>query len=133
MKKALLTALAVVFAALVYTLGSGFVKEGGAFIGEYTISPEGDSITMDVGVISSMGFIRKVSAAKQQQGTLCLDCYCAFGGINGAWGAKGTHTIPLSDDVTAIALYKSPNRYETVLVKDGEGNWQRASLELGGN
>jgi len=55
-----------------------------------------------------------------------LDCYNAFGGINGSIGAKTSYTLPLNEDTTMIAIYRNSNAYEEVLTKDRDGVWQRA-------
>ena len=80
-----------------YYIGSGFVKESAAYIENYTVSADGSEMTIDVGVAASMGYIRKVSVHQQDGGKLYLDCYSAFGGHGGSWGAKSTYTIPLDE------------------------------------
>ena len=120
---------AVVLLVAVYFVMPGFVKQGGVYIGDYSVSADGTELTVRVGVASSIGYVRKLSAAQQHGGKLYLDCYAAFGGINGAWGAKSQYTIPLAPDTETVALYRSPGCYEPVLVKDSAGVWQRASLQ----
>ena len=125
MKKVIIISAIVIIAIIgTYLIGSGFVKESEAFISDYTVSADGSEITIDVGVASSIGYVRKVSVHQQQGGKLYLDCYSAFGGINGSWGAKSTYTIPLDENTTTIALYRNNNCYDVVLEKDSEGVWQ---------
>lgn len=66
-----------------YILGSGFMKESSVFIEDYTVSSDGSKLTIEVGVASSIGYIRKVTIHQQERGKLYLNCYSAFGGING--------------------------------------------------
>jgi len=126
MKKAIIISAIVIIALIgTYLIGSGFLREGEVFIGDYTISADGSEITIDVGVASSIGYVRKVAVHQQEGGKLYLDCYSAFGGINGSWGAKSTYTIPLDENTTTIALWRNTNCYEVVLEKDDDGVWQR--------
>ena len=126
MKKVMIIS-AVVIVALIgtYLIGTGLLKESEAYISDYTVSADGSEITIDVGVASSIGYVRKVSVYQQQGGKLYLDCYSAFGGLNGSWGAKSTYTIPLDDNTTTIALYRNTNYYEVVLEKESDGVWRR--------
>ena len=53
-----------------------------------------------------------------------LKCYSAFGGINGAIGAKNKFVIPLSPKCEEIYLYTF-GKYKLVLQKDLETlEWQ---------
>ena len=126
MKKLLIPVLLVAVLAAAYLLGTGLRRESAAFITDYTVSPDGTQITLHVSVSSSAGYIRKVVPAQQHGGKLYLDCYAAFGGFNGSWGAKSSCTVPLDPDTKTIALYRAPNCYEVVLEKDISGQWQRA-------
>lgn len=126
MRKKIRIALAIIASLLlIYFVGSGFMKNGSAYISEYSISQDGREITMDIGVASSMGYIRKVAIHQQESGKLYIDCYSAFGGVNGSVGAKTSFTLPLDEDTTMIAIYRNANCYEEVLRKDADGTWQR--------
>mgnify|MGYP003300301899 CR=1 FL=1 len=126
MKKiAVITFTMIVALILIYLVSSGFRKETSAFIGEYSISEDGKEITMDIGVGSSIGYVRKAKIHKQEGGKLYMDCYSAFGGINGSIGAKKSFTLPLNEDTTIIAIYRNRNCYEEVLRKDADGVWRR--------
>ena len=72
-----------------------------------------------------MGYIRDVRVHQQYGGKLYLDCYSAFGGLNGSIGAKDTFSFELHDDTTIIAVYRNSNAYEEVLMKAKDGSWQR--------
>lgn len=74
-----------------------------------------------------MGYIRDVRIHQQEGGKLYLDCYAAFGGLNGSIGARDTFTFALDDDTSIIAIYRNPGCYEEVLTKVEDGSWQRAS------
>lgn len=127
MKKKIFAVLGIVIALiLIYFVGSGFMKNTSAIINDYSVSTDGKEITIKIGVSSSMGYIRDVSVHQQHGGKLYLDCYSAFGGVNGSIGAKDTFTFDLNDDTTIIAVYRNSNAYEEVLVKAEDGSWQRA-------
>lgn len=126
MKKTIMFIMsAVLVLGALYIFGSGFVKEGSAFIQDYSVSDDGASMTITVGVGSSAGHIRNVSVNQQQGGELYLDCISAFGGINGSIGAKNEFVIPLDKDTTVICLYRNHNAYEVVLEKGASGEWNK--------
>lgn len=121
-------ALAVIIALMtMYLVAPGFTKMGNVFIVDFSVSKDGSEMTITVGVSTSIGYVRKVSVHQQHGGKLYLDCYSAFGGINGSWGAKNEYTIQLDEDTEMIALYRSPNCYDPVLEKDANGEWQRVT------
>lgn len=121
-------ALAVIIALMtMYLVVPGFTKMGNVFIVDFSVSEDGSEMTVTVGVSSSIGYVRKVSEHQQQGGKLYLDCYSAFGGINGSWGAKSEYTIQIDEDTEMIALYRSADCYDPVLEKDANGEWQRVT------
>ena len=125
MKKKVFVAIATVLALIVmYFVGSGFMKNTSAIINDYRVSADGKEITLNIGVASSIGYIRDVKVRQQYGGKLYLDCYSAFGGLNGGIGAKESFTFELNDDTTIIAIYRNSNAYEEVLVKAEDGSWQ---------
>ena len=128
MKKKVFVAIATVLALVViYFVGSGFMKNTSAIINDYRVSADGKEITLNIGVASSMGYIRDVKVHQQYGGKLYLDCYSAFGGLNGSIGAKESFTFELNDDTTILAIYRNSNAYEEVLVKAEDGSWQCAN------
>ena len=125
MKKKVFVAIATVLALVViYFVGSGFMKNTSAIINDYRVSADGKEITLNIGVASSIGYIRDVKVRQQYGGKLYLDCYSAFGGLNGSIGAKESFTFELNDDTTILAIYRNSNAYEEVLVKAEDGSWQ---------
>lgn len=93
----------------------------------YSVAENGQKITLKIAVTSSVGYIRNISVHRQEGGRLELDCYSAFGGLNGSIGAKDTFTFQLKEDTSSIALYRNADFYENVLIKDEGGVWRRAS------
>ena len=84
MKKKIFAAIVIAsLLAGIYLIGSGFIKNTSAFISDHRVSADGRELTIQMGVSSSAGFIRDVKVHQQQGGKMYLDCYSAFGGING--------------------------------------------------
>ena len=124
-KVAVITLAIVVALAALYVIAPGFTKQGNTYIADYSVSEDGTEMTITVGVSSSIGYVRKVSEHQQHGGKLYLDCYSAFGGINGSWGAKSEYTIQIDKGTEMIAIYRSADCYDPVLEKDENGGWQR--------
>ena len=128
MKKVLLCAVATAVLLFgIYMILPGFTKITSAYISEFSLSDDGSEITINVSVGSSVGFVRKVAVHQQEGGKLYLDCYSAFGGLNGSIGAKSTYTVKLDEDTEIIALFRNDNCYEEVLRKSADGSWERVS------
>lgn len=108
-----------------YFIGSGFLKNGSVYVKEYSVSGDGREITLDIDTASSVGYIRKMAVSQQMGGKLYIDCYAAFGGINGRIGAKNSFTLPLDEDTTMIGIYRNKNAYQEILHKDEDGIWRR--------
>ena len=127
MKKIIIIALIVVIAVSAsYLIGTGYIINGGIYLGEYNVSEDGKEITFNAGVASSMGFIR---GYKDEGGGVkphYLKFYSTFGGLNGSWGAKNEFVLPLDADDTEIYFYRGNGGYELVLQKNEEsGLWER--------
>jgi len=132
LSRTILIALAVIVVlSAAYLVAPGFAKMGNVYITDFRVSEDGSEMTITVGVSTSIGYVRKVSVHQQHGGKLYLDCYSAFGGINGSWGAKNEYTIQLDDDTEMIALYRSPNCYDPVLKKGEDGVWVPSKLIYG--
>ncbi len=117
-------ALFVLAELLIYLIGTGFIRNRFVEIRKWEVSDSGEEITVTVSVPSSIGYVRKVKESSREGGKLCLDCYSAFGGINGRIGAKSSYTLLLGSDVNVIALYRGDGTYEDVLYKAADGTWQ---------
>ncbi len=124
MKKtvAIIAVCVVLLLALAYLFGFGLFPRYDVYIGDYNVSPDGTALTFTVGVSSPTGYVRKI-AWERENGTLYLDFYPAFGGINGNWGAKSLFTVPLYEDTNTISVRRGTDVYVEVLRKDFNGNW----------
>lgn len=130
MKKALICLLVLALLAAGYLFGIGFTKQNSVYVTDWSVSEDGSQMTLRLGVSSSIGYIRKVSVRQQGQ-ALFLDCFRAFGGINGSLGAKSVFTIPLNDTVQSICFHRAPG-YQQVLVRNPDGSWQLENNEVPG-
>ncbi|MBQ6806382.1 MAG: hypothetical protein IJO97_03000 [Lachnospiraceae bacterium] len=128
-KKIVISLSVILSIVALYMLGSGFRRDTSAYIGEYSVSEDETMMNVEVGVGSSIGAIRKVVINHETDGVMCLDLYSAFGGLNGSIGAKSSYQIPVSEDTHTICVYQGNGRYESVLVKDENGNWVRLDFD----
>ena len=104
-----------------------FISTGSArtdvVVNSFDISPDEKTMTMQVGVTSSMGYIRKM---KQTSGSInpYLTFYSTFG-FNSKLGAKDEFEIELDENMDGIYFYTGNGGYKKVLEKDeGTGDWQ---------
>lgn len=120
MKKLIISILSIILIVfMMIFVGSGFVKNTSAYIDEFEVKE--NEMTIHVGVSSSVGYVRTCSM-HQEDSTIYLDFYNAFGGINGNIGAKSIFTIPLTDDITDIAVNRADG-YQTYFHKDEYNTW----------
>ncbi len=126
-KKCILAVIVVLAVFFTYFIGSGFLKNASVYIDKYEISEDGREITLGIGTLASVGYIREAAVHQQEGGHLYIDFYSAFGGINGSIAAKNTFTLPLAEDTTMIGIYRNTNCYEAVLYKNEDGTWRRTA------
>lgn len=112
---------------VVVIIGALFISTGSArtdvVVNSFDISPDEKTMTMQVGVTSSMGYIRDM---KQTSGSMnpYLTFYSTFG-INSKLGAKDEFEIELDENMDEIYFYTGNGGYKKVLEKDkGTGHWQ---------
>lgn len=119
----LITAVAVLFGT--YFIGSGFMKRTDVVLVDYSVSVNGDEITLHTMVPTSMGFIRGYNDSVRE-GTHNLTFYSTFGGFNSKLGAKHEFKLNLSETDTEIYFYRSNGMYKLVLQKNEDtGEWSR--------
>ena len=119
-RKILLAFLALLIIG--YMTVTGFIKPTTIFVNDFEVSSDGKIMTIYVSNAGSAGYVRKVVQNKQDN-KLLLDFYAAFGGFNGSIGAKNVYELKLNDDIDTISIYRGPNKYQDVLVKDVKGNF----------
>lgn len=126
MAKKVISLLCAVIAVLycAYFIGTGFRKQSGVFLTDFSVSGDGKEAVVTAGSSASAGYTRKMKAHRQGE-RICLDFYSAFGGINGKIGAEETFVLQLDGDIRIIAVYTSENNYKDTYIKNSNGEWER--------
>lgn len=116
----LISGLIVLFLMILLLITGG--PRTDVILGAFKLSSDGTKMTLNVGVSSSAGYIRKV---KKTSGSMdyYLTFYSTFG-INSKLGAKDKFEIEIDENVTAIYFYTGNKGYKQVLAKDKDGNWE---------
>ena len=115
----------ILLLAILYCFAPGFLRETSACVVDYSLAEDGRELCIRLGVSASSGYIREVKVSQSAGGKLYLDCYAAFGGINGSLGAQSEFRIPISKDTWMLAFYRGNGCYQTVLEKNAAGEWHR--------
>ena len=100
-------------------------KRGDVYLAEYSVSEDGSTLTMNVGVSSSMGFVRTMKVKKGEDGNRYITFYSTFG-LNSRLGAKGEFAIEIDPSCDKIYFNKGYGEYRLVLQKDKDTKeWER--------
>lgn len=127
MKKRII-AVIVILAVLValFFIGTGFQKRMDVVLVDYSVSEDGTEITLDVGIPTSIGYIRGFKDNGGGVKPHYLTFFSTFGGINSPIGAEHSFQLELTSDDTKIYFNRPEGGYELILVKDEEtGQWLR--------
>ncbi|MFI3225892.1 MAG: hypothetical protein R3Y09_00670 [Clostridia bacterium] len=122
-KKVIIPIIIIFLIALSVFLGTGFQKRSDVFLADYT--KNSDSITLNVGVSSSMGYVRDLSVQTDGSSKF-ITFYPCFGGLNSSLGAKNEFEIDVPSNCEEIYFYSGDDNYTLVLVKDERGIWHKA-------
>ena len=126
MKKIGLLFGSVILFIFLWLLITGFSERTDVFLAEYTPSPDGSSITLHVGIGSSMGFTRGFHDDGGGVKPHYLTFYSAYGGFNSALGAKNVFVLPIDPKDTEIYFNRADGGYQLVLQKNSAtGEWER--------
>ncbi|MGI1659452.1 MAG: hypothetical protein ACRKFN_10780 [Desulfitobacterium sp.] len=91
---------------------------------DFSLSEDGKVMNIEVGVTSSMGYVRKMNV-KQGGDNLYLTFYSTFG-LNSNFGAKNKFRIELTPICEEIYFYHGDGGFSLVLQKDSQTNkWVR--------
>lgn len=126
-KKKVVLIIAIIVALIVsFLIGTGFMKRSDVALGAYSVSDDGSEITLNVGVMSSMGYIRNFKDNGGGVKPHYLTFYSTFGGLNSSFGAVNSFVLELAKEDTEIYFNRSNSGYELVLVKNVDtGEWER--------
>ena len=128
-KNIVIAVIAVIALVALYLIAPGFSKNTYAYITDFSVSEDGRKMTLTIGLDVSdpsepAPKVRKIKESQQYGGRLYLDCYSAFGGLYGSWGAKNEFVVELDEETDKISLYNGG--YQIALKKDTNGTWQFA-------
>ena len=117
---------AIAGAIILWFLLTGLMIRTDVFAYDYAVLPEsGRAMMMQVGVASSMGYVRSGRVVENKDGRVVVRFYQAFGGLNSKLGAGNTFVIPLGEDTDEI-WFDRGNREELILKKNpATGEWER--------
>lgn len=114
-----------------WTVGTGWMARADVYLGEWSVLPSGEAITVRVGIAGPMGYIRDCKDISTDPETVALRFYSAFGGLNSDMGARNVFVIPLNEECKEIrfervkgsqsVLRKNEHTGEWELVRDGSG------------
>jgi hypothetical protein len=121
--------IAVTVILLLIVIGILFISTGGKrtdiMLMDYSVSENGDLMTINVAVASSMGYVRTLSE-KQEGDSKYITFYQTYG-LNSSIGANNKFEIKLNPSCKAIYFYRGDRGYDLMLQKNSETNeWRLA-------
>ena len=115
--------LAVVFLWVFFAQTAAVMDN--VYIESFTLSEDGQTMTIRVAVGVSVGYTRSVTV-KDEGSALRLVFHPAYGFINGKIGAKNTFDIPLKPYQHKIYIFPSGHG----LLRNEQGTWQRQNFSV---
>ena len=127
MKKKIFLIIAVIAVLMISMLiCTGFRKRTDVVLFDYSVSEDGGTISLEIQVASSMGYIRGFKDKGGGVKPHYLTFYSTFGGLNSSFGSINEIELELSQDDTEIYFNRPGGGYELVLQKDIAANeWMR--------
>ncbi|MDO4315425.1 MAG: hypothetical protein Q4C45_06575 [Oscillospiraceae bacterium] len=118
--------LALLAAVMLVTAPAGLRNLPGApredaFLRGYAVSEDGGSLTLEMDLASSAGYLRAVDS-REEGGALYLTFY-GTRGINNPNGARDSFSIPLPEGCREIHIWGQGGAYRLALQKDAAGRW----------
>ena len=126
MKKKIIVVIAIICILLAgFLVGTGFQKRTDVVLFDYSVSEDGTTITLNVGVPTSVGYIRGFKDNGGGVKPHYLTFYSTFGGLNSSFGAKHEFELELAETDTEIYFNRPDGGYELVLQKNVDtGEWE---------
>ena len=116
----------IIVAIMVFHLViTGFTRRSDVFMLDYSVTEHTGVVTMQVGVMSSVGYVRSMENVSDDPTAAQIEFYSAFGGINGSWGARNVYTIQPGEQCKEI-YFRTYDGWRLVLEKDSNGEWIKA-------
>ena len=104
---------------------TGFTRRSDVFMLDYSVTEHTGVVTMQVGVMSSVGYVRSMENVSDDPTAAQIEFYSAFGGINGSWGARNVYTIQPGEQCKEI-YFRTYDGWRLVLEKNTSGEWIKA-------
>ena len=104
---------------------TGFTRRSDVFMLDYSATEHTGVVTMHVGVMSSVGYVRSMKNVSDDPTVAQIEFYSAFGGINGSWGAQNVYNIQPGEQCSKI-YFRGYDGWHLVLEKNTAGEWIRA-------
>ena len=130
-KKIFIVSIIIIVLLIGFLLITGRARTD-VYLKGFEISPDGNTMTLKVGVSSSTGYIRKM---KRTSGSTngYYTFYSTFG-INSKLGSKDTFEIELDKDMDEIYFYTGNKGYKLVLTKHNvTDKWTKINYADTGN
>ena len=121
-KKKIVIVTIIVIGVLVlsFFIGAGFRRRTDVVLTEYFVSEDGKKLNFNVGVMSSMGYIRGFKDGGGGVKPHYLTFFSTFGGLNSSFGAKSEFELDLDENDAEIYFCRADGGYELVLQKNYE-------------
>ena len=117
-KKIFLTISVIAVLMISMLICTGFRKRTDVVLFDYSVSEDGGTISLEIQVASSMGYIRGFKDKGGGVKPHYLTFYSTFGGLNSSFGSINEIELELSQDDTEIYFNRPGGGYELVLQKD---------------
>lgn len=119
--------IGIIMLSLIIVSGLLLLSTGGkiasVMLNDYSISKDGNVMTLKVGVASSIGYIRALKE-KQEENNKYITFYSTYG-LNSSIGAKSEFQIDLNPSCNEIYFYRGNDGYVLILHKNEETNdWE---------
>lgn len=125
MKKKIVFIVILMLTAMGILLLSTGGKRTDIFLYDFTVTEDGNIMTINVGVASSMGYVRTLRV-KEDGDNKYITFYQTYG-LNSRIGAENEFQIELNPSCKGIYFYRGDAGYELVLQKDDKTQeWELA-------
>lgn len=95
------------------------------FLKDYEVSPDGKTIKIEVGVSSSMGYIKNIRVTQGAENQY-ITFYSTFG-LNNEFNSNNEFEVELDPLCQKIYFYEGDDKYHLVLQKNQSNGWENQS------
>ncbi len=102
-------------------------KRTDVFLSDYEVLQEGKRLKLKIAVSSSMGYVKDCHV-KQEGQHQYVTFYETFG-LNNAIHSKNEFELEVEPDCQEIYFYKGDDRYDLVLQKNAQNQWEKPTKQ----